>query len=146
MALPLLLLQLPGSQSMLRPGGPAAKSISTLGWAVFITFLVVAFVMWVLFVWLAIRKRGHVEDHAPVEPEGGHSWIFVGGIAVPVVVLTTFFIWNLDTLASFPIHKEADPPPQIRVIGHQWWWEVRYISGPPQDQFATANEIHVPVG
>jgi cytochrome c oxidase subunit 2 len=139
-------LQLSESQSMLRPAGPAAGEISTLGWAVFITFLVVAFVMWLLFWWLAVRRRGSVSDHAPVEPEGGHSWIFVGGVGIPVAVLTTFFIWNLDTMGSFPIHKDVDPPPQIRVIGHQWWWEVRYISGSPQDQFATANEIHIPVG
>jgi cytochrome c oxidase subunit 2 len=28
------------------------------------------------------------------------------------------------------------------VIGHQWWWEVRY----PGTQAVTANEIHIPVG
>jgi cytochrome c oxidase subunit 2 len=30
----------------------------------------------------------------------------------------------------------------IEVIGHQWWWEVRY----PEQQLVTANEIHIPVG
>lgn len=30
----------------------------------------------------------------------------------------------------------------VQVSGHQWWWEVRY----PQQGFATANEIHIPVG
>ena len=29
----------------------------------------------------------------------------------------------------------------IRVIGHQWWWEVRY----PGTTAVTANEIHIPV-
>jgi cytochrome c oxidase subunit 2 len=29
----------------------------------------------------------------------------------------------------------------VRVIGHQFWWEVRY----PGTQAVTANEIHVPV-
>jgi cytochrome c oxidase subunit 2 len=31
---------------------------------------------------------------------------------------------------------------QVRVIGHQWWWEIVYPSG----QASTANEIHVPTG
>src|SRR5262249_15341928 len=30
----------------------------------------------------------------------------------------------------------------IDVIGHQWWWEVRY----PQLGITTANEIHIPAG
>jgi cytochrome c oxidase subunit 2 len=30
----------------------------------------------------------------------------------------------------------------IEVIGHQWWWEVRY----PQLGITTANEIHIPAG
>ena len=31
--------------------------------------------------------------------------------------------------------------PDLTIIAHQWWWEVRYRSGA-----VTANEIHVPVG
>ena len=30
----------------------------------------------------------------------------------------------------------------VRVIGHQWWWEVRYAGS----KAVTANEIHIPVG
>jgi cytochrome c oxidase subunit 2 len=30
----------------------------------------------------------------------------------------------------------------VEVIGHQWWWEVRY----PGTDAVTANEIHVPAG
>ena len=36
----------------------------------------------------------------------------------------------------------AASPVVIEIIGHQWWWEVRYPAG----QAATANEIHLPVG
>jgi cytochrome c oxidase subunit 2 len=35
---------------------------------------------------------------------------------------------------------------QIRVTGHQWWWEVHYRDLVPQRWVTTANEIHVPVG
>ena len=33
------------------------------------------------------------------------------------------------------------PPMTIQVIGHQWWWEVRY----PGTDVVTANEIHIPI-
>jgi cytochrome c oxidase subunit 2 len=35
---------------------------------------------------------------------------------------------------------------QVRVTGHQWWWEVQYRDSSPQKWATTANEIHVPVG
>ena len=30
----------------------------------------------------------------------------------------------------------------IEIVGHQWWWEVRY----PAEGVTTANEVHIPVG
>jgi cytochrome c oxidase subunit 2 len=32
------------------------------------------------------------------------------------------------------------------VTAHQWWWEAKYASRNPSQNFVTANEIHVPVG
>lgn len=32
------------------------------------------------------------------------------------------------------------------MIGHQFWWEVHYLTGPTSQHFVTANEIHIPVG
>jgi cytochrome c oxidase subunit 2 len=34
----------------------------------------------------------------------------------------------------------------IQVIGHQWWWEIRYKNSDPSQTFVTANEIHIPTG
>jgi cytochrome c oxidase subunit 2 len=33
----------------------------------------------------------------------------------------------------------------IKVIGHQWWWEIVYDDPKPGRQVTTANEIHIPV-
>lgn len=30
----------------------------------------------------------------------------------------------------------------VEIVGHQWWWEVRY----PDEGITTANELHIPVG
>jgi cytochrome c oxidase subunit 2 len=44
--------------------------------------------------------------------------------------------------------NESDPmrasgqQPDLTVIAHQWWWEVRY----PNSGVVAANEIHIPVG
>jgi cytochrome c oxidase subunit 2 len=51
-------------------------------------------------------------------------------------------------VANFVVAKATDAPnPRttpmtIEVVGHQWFWEVRYPGTPA----VTANEIHIPVG
>lgn len=141
----MFLFQLAGSQSMLNPGGPAAHSISRLSWIVFLIFLVVTVVMWGLIAWIAVRHQGTFEHHASVDAEGGVSWILMGGVVVPFVILTVIFILNVDTLSGFPMH-DGEVKPEIRVVGHQWWWEIQYLSDDPSQQFTTANEIHIPAG
>jgi cytochrome c oxidase subunit 2 len=47
--------------------------------------------------------------------------------------------------------KQTAPPDArttaltVDVIGHQWWWEIRY-GNPAHPGAVTANEIHIPVG
>ena len=70
-------------------------------------------------------------------------WIVVGGMIVPAVILTLTFAFTIVTE-----NATAAPPASaamtIEIIGHRWWWEVKYSgdsAGP-----VTANEVHVPVG
>jgi cytochrome c oxidase subunit 2 len=140
----LLLLQVTGSQSMMNPAGPATRRISTLGWIVFLTFLIISFIMWIIIFWIGVRRRGTLDKHDSLESEGGQNWILAGGLLVPLAVLTVMFILNLDVLSTFPM-RGKDPPPSIVVVGHQWWWEVRYVSGPVDTHFTTADEIHIPI-
>ena len=67
--------------------------------------------------------------------------VVVLGVAVPLVVLSALFVWA----DIFVIRSTAAPAPgstqlTVRVIAHQWWWEVRY----PGTTAVTANEIHIP--
>ena len=63
------------------------------------------------------------------------------GVAVPVVVLAALF-----GVSDVYLIKQTSPPAPsttamtIDVIGHQWWWEVRY----PGTPVVTTNEIHIP--
>lgn len=54
-------------------------------------------------------------------------------------------VWTMVTLAAV-----SGPPANtgltLDVTGHQWWWEVTYLSSDPSQVFTTANEIHIPVG
>jgi cytochrome c oxidase subunit 2 len=38
------------------------------------------------------------------------------------------------------------PAPTVNVVGHRWWWEIRYPDPQAQGVVVTANELHLPVG
>jgi cytochrome c oxidase subunit II len=68
--------------------------------------------------------------------------VLLFGIAVPLVALVALF----GISDVYLVGQTGPPNPRttrltINVIGHQWWWEVRYAGG----RAITANEIHIPV-
>jgi cytochrome c oxidase subunit II len=134
-------------QSTFAAHGPAAERLAHLSWFITILFLVVTVIMWVLIAWAAKRRRGTLTEHAPVNIGGGQKWIAIGGLAVPLSILTIIFVLGLNLLAEFPIHgpHHHAMKPDILIIGHQWWWEVHYLSGTADQEFTTANEIHISV-
>jgi uncharacterized membrane protein (DUF485 family) len=89
------------AQSTFRAYGPAAEKLSQLSWFMTILFLVVSVIMWVLIAWAAKRKRGTLAEHAPIDVGGGQGWIAIGGLAVPLAVLTLIFVLGLNLLAEF---------------------------------------------
>jgi cytochrome c oxidase subunit 2 len=124
-----------GQQSALDTGGPAARRISLLWWGLFGVAVVVWFVVVFLLVCALVLRRGPT-----VRPRGGgEKAVVIAGIVVPSLILLGTFGAAMGVLTA-----NASPPQKpalsIEVIGHDWWWEVRYPG------FVTANEIHIPVG
>jgi cytochrome c oxidase subunit II len=133
------------AQSMLHPAGPAAAEIAWLWWVMFGAFTAVFVLVMVLLVDAFLRRPtgpvapGIEGDEGPVPRFGPAGYIVAGGIVLPVMVLTPLYLLSLKTSASLSLPRDAIT---IRVVGHMWWWEVRY----PGHGIVTANEIHVPVG
>jgi cytochrome c oxidase subunit 2 len=135
-------------QSILDPAGIQAERISMLWWPMFAVLLAV-FVLVLLFLWWSLIRAPRLErlDPPRISPaEDSRVWRGVGAaIAVSVVTLFALLVASLVTGARL-----APLPPgeaiTIEVIGHQWWWEVRYLDDRPDRIVTTANEIHVPVG
>jgi cytochrome c oxidase subunit II len=66
-------------------------------------------------------------------------------IGVTAVILFVLLVSSYRTgkaIASLGGEKELE----VEVIGHQWWWELRYIDELPSNHLITANELHIPVG
>lgn len=133
-------------ESVWSPAGQAARDLEHLNWFVTGLFSIVAVVVLGLVIFVASRPRGSLDWHAPVDAGGGHSFVLVGGFAIPAAILAVVFIVGLQGMTKFPLEGRMHAAPEIRITGHQWWWEVEYLAPQPQQLVTTANEIHIPAG
>jgi cytochrome c oxidase subunit 2 len=129
--------------------GVRAQSIERLAWFTTVVSILVVIIVTALMLAGIGRRRNQPAPVLPGEalverPTGGASWIYVG-VGVTTLVLLVTMVWTFVTLAD-TTRPPGSPAVQLEVTGHQWWWEVRYLSDNPSDEFVTANEIHIPVG
>ena len=141
-----------GFQSALDPKGPKAAAIENLNWFLVITATLVYVVVMGLLFW-ALRKASRrplgVAREVGREPEehrrGMTLWVTAGTVITALILLVFMFV-SVSTGASIS-RVGGQRPLRIDVVGHQWWWEIKYPdAGNSQNIVETANEIHVPVG
>jgi len=140
-----------GIQSALDPKGPKAAGVLHLTWFLVGTATVVyVVVVAMLFYVLRRGSRSSVDlDHELgteiIEHDRGMKTWVVAGTVLTTIILIGFVFVDLSTARSLSTVGGAEPL-RIDVVGHQWWWEVKYPDPDPQNDIETANEIHVPVG
>jgi cytochrome c oxidase subunit 2 len=82
----------------------------------------------------------HKRDSADPAPHFGNRKLEIIWTVGPILIIVCLFTLTVRGM------RESDPPANrqtdLIVIGHQWWWEIRY----PPAGVTTANEIHLPVG
>jgi cytochrome c oxidase subunit 2 len=124
-----------GEQSSLDPKGPQASKIDSLWWVMMtVAWAGLAFIVFLLL--LAYRRRRRTGSE-----RAGWTVVITNGIAAPIVVLVALFIvGDVFLIRSTQAPAATDTKLTVQVIGHQWWWEVRY----PGTTAVTANEIHIP--
>ena len=124
----------------LDPRGPAATHIATLWWFMFWTGLAVYVAVIGVLLYGTMRGRRGRSTGEP-RPFNENHFVAIGGVAIPAAILVAVLVFTAITERGLlAVSSRADLT--IEVVGHQFWWEVRY----PDHQFATANEIHIPVG
>lgn len=132
-------------QSALDSAGPFAGSLEQLWWFFFITCSAVYAAVCIAYVIAIVRGRRRTSPDLSKEGTR-HSAIWVaGGLCVTVVILIAMLFVSVATGREVsPL--ETDPVLDVRVTGHQWWWQVRYAHPRPDLIAETANELHLPVG
>ncbi|HEV3469483.1 MAG TPA: cytochrome c oxidase subunit II [Pyrinomonadaceae bacterium] len=149
----LLLSGCAGVQSALDPAGAQAGRIGGHGRLMFYVLTAVYLLVMVVLAAAVLRRRkgrGSVADEPEMEPEAGRerrmSRAVVAGAAATVVILFALLLSSYLTGRGLYAVARGEGALTVKVIGHQWWWEVRYDNQNPSLIVTTANEIHIPVG
>jgi cytochrome c oxidase subunit 2 len=120
----------------LHPASHQARDIASLWWwmlgASWIGFLLVAGLLGAA--WIRRRRAGPSESLST-------RIVVAFGVVVPILVIgTLFFISDVFVIRTTQAPAANATKLTVRVIGHEWWWEVRYAG----TTAVTANEIHIP--
>jgi cytochrome c oxidase subunit 2 len=131
-----------GKQSIVSPRSPQTHNIALLWWWMLAAAAIVFFGA-VALLTIAWFRRGIAG--LPIfgqREDMTQGLVLLFGIGIPIVALVALFaIANIYLIGQSAPPAVASTSMTVDVIGHQWWWEVRY----PRTSAVTANEIHIPV-
>jgi cytochrome c oxidase subunit II len=128
--------------NIFKPDGAPAHGIVNYTMLILAVCAVIFVIVVGLLVYTVVRFRHRREDEGHEPPQVyGSNQIELAWTVIPILIV---FVLGMVTARTIAEVQNAVPPPtalNVTVVGHQWWWEIRY----PDQGFATANELHVPV-
>ena len=149
-----LILAAAEMQSALAPAGIQASRVSHLWWIYFWILTAIFAIVAVCILLAILRARPGSLPLPPNEPielsaagERRVSTIVIGCVIASVVILFALLFVDVFTGVAVDSLASEPNPLSLKIVGHQWWWEVHYQDAQnPSKTMVTANEIHVPVG
>jgi cytochrome c oxidase subunit 2 len=130
----------PYPQNTLAPAGPTAQKQAGLFFLVFWIAVGVFVVVEGLLLFAMFRFRERPGRETPVQVHG-NTRLEVAWTIVPALLLAGVAFPTLATIFELA-ERPRNPAVVVDVIGHKWWWEVKY----PEQGVITANEINIPAG
>ena len=95
-----------------------------------------------LLAYTIIRFRRRPEDDGREPPQVyGSTQIEIAWTIIPILIIIVLILVTARTIADVQTAVRPVGALDVTVVGHQWWWEIRY----PQFGIVTANELHVPI-
>lgn len=122
---------------VLTPASPQAEALSHL-FVVTLFICAVIFVVVTALVLICMVKFRRRPDDAEPRQVAGNQRLEISWTVGSILILVVLFVLTVQAMhVSDPVPASA---PDLTIISHQWWWEVRYPNGA-----VAANEIHIPI-
>jgi cytochrome c oxidase subunit 2 len=127
--------------SIFAPASTPAFAIRDLSWFVLGICAAIFVVVGGLLTYSVIRfRRRPGEDNREPPQVYGSNQIELAWTVVPVLIVVVLFLATARYIFGIEGLQPTPNALQVTVVGHQWWWEIRY----PDLGVVTANELHVP--
>jgi cytochrome c oxidase subunit II len=129
-------------QNIFAPVGAPAEILNKTALLVLLICLGIFVVVGGLLLYSVIRFRHKPGDETSEPPQVyGSTAIELAWTVPPILIVVVLALATARTIGEIQNAKFTGDPLEVTIIGHRFWWEVRY----PKYNFITANEIHVPV-
>jgi cytochrome c oxidase subunit II len=123
------------------PNSPQAQAITSLFTGVLVMSAVILLLVAGPLTYIIIKYRWRPERPEPPQVYGNTA-LEIAWTVGPLVTLAVVFVFTVVVMhRAAPPDAAASQPADMTVVGHQWWWEIRYPGGA-----VTANEPHIPTG
>src|SRR6185295_7109840 len=127
--------------NIFRPLSQPAQEIKETAFLVLAICAVIFVVVAGLLVYALVRFRHRAGDEATEPPQVyGSNQIETAWTVLPILIVFVLILVTSRTIADIQNRKPTTASVKSTVVGHQWWWEIRY----PELGIVTANELHVP--
>src|SRR5437016_2512513 len=137
-------LLLASAVPVLDPASTDAAAIRTLFGVVFLICLAILIVVVWLICKSLLNSRARGSD-LPSQDFGRRRSEIAWAIPPMVIVLALSLLSAKLIIADVADAGTSEAGgADVVVVGHQWWWEVRYSDR--AGGAVTANEIHIPIG
>jgi cytochrome c oxidase subunit II len=97
--------------------------------------------MTALYAYALIRYRERPTDDTEPPQVYGSTQIELAWTIIPILLIVVLFLGTARVLFAVQDAPKPASALDMVVIGHQFWWELRY----PKYNVVTANELHVPL-
>src|SRR5262245_14234123 len=130
-----------GVTNIFSPLSQPAQEIKETSFLVLVVCAVIFIVVAGLLIYALVRFRDRAGDEASEPPQVyGSNQIELAWTVLPILIVFVLILVTSRTIADIQNRKPPRGAVQATVVGHQWWWEIRY----PELGIVTANELHMP--
>jgi cytochrome c oxidase subunit 2 len=128
--------------NMFAPESTPAHVISHLAGFVLVITGAIFVVVAGLLLYVVVRFRRRPDDDGAEPPQVyGSGPVETAWTTVPFLIVVVLSLTTARVIQQVQDARKPASALDVQVIGHQWWWEIRY----PKLGIITANELHVPV-
>src|SRR6266404_2671467 len=128
--------------NMFKPQATPADSVYNVSMLMLAICAAIFLVVGGLIVFTIVRFRRRKVDNSrePVQVYGSNR-IEIAWTVIPVLIVIVLSMATARAVVEVQNKRMPADALKVTVIGHQWWWEFRYL----ELGISTANELHVPL-